>query len=501
MNKISNIKLSIVGNGKVGKTTLLSTVIQNSHPEYLHNINKGYDTTKVCKEDGQEYNINLKVLWDGDTYFRPNFYSQAEVVMICYSVVNPDSFNSVLSFWYMDIKKHLGVITKVPVILCGTKIDLREDKETLTELKLKDQLPITSDQGEDLRKKIRADVFCEVSSITLQGLNDLFQHVMKTFISSGGLIPLEKYVPKIQGKTFKELLKNQSFDEVLNYIISKKINIFNEIKKEEVEFGKEIAKGASGKVYQGRYKGRDVAIKVYSKDNPSFSIDEFNREVTIMTLLDYECFTRFYGANKEDPNCPFHISELVKGGSLRDLLLSNKKLELTYPQKISIAIDIVDAMSYLHSLGVYHLDLKSGNVLIGKDLRAKVIDFGTSRAIEPAKDATGGMGTVSWMAPEIFKGQPYTESCDVYSFGIVLWELFCRLEPYEGIQPCTVLLMVLNEGKRPLIPSDCPSDYSKLMKACWGDRPKKRPKFKDIHTTLLKIQSNLNPGQLNKSKK
>ncbi|KAF2073595.1 hypothetical protein CYY_005084 [Polysphondylium violaceum] len=549
---MSDIKLVMVGGG-VGKSTILATLTTKKFTEYLPKV---FDIACIripSKDDNKEYDITaweISYLEEYETLRNLN-YSQTDVFMICYSVVDHDSYNKVLSLWYHDINRYIQFTgtSLIPIILCGTKIDLRDDKHTLDQLAENNLVPITPEQGEEMRKQINADVYCECSSLTQQGLDDLFQHVIKAFVnekakvnnknkknknknkkkkkqqheqtmpptstttstnelslsdltlSNDSLQPpsVEKNSPNIQGKTLTELLQNQSFDEILSDILAKKIDVYNEIKKEEVEFGKVIASGASGKVYQGRYQDNDVAIKVYSEDNIYFSIDEFDREVTIMTLLDHKCFTKFYGANKEDLNNLFLVSELVKGGSLSNLLL-NKQVGLTYSQRLSIAIDIADAMNYLHSLNVIHRDLKSQNVLITEDLRAKVIDFGTSRAIDVSKQMTRNLGTSCWMAPEVFKSQPYTESCDVYSFGIVLWELYCRLEPYEGVSSWTIPVIVC-KGERPPIPSDCPADYSKLIKSCWADKAKKRPTFNEIHSTLLKIQNNVNLGQQNKSKK
>ncbi|EGC35966.1 hypothetical protein DICPUDRAFT_91930 [Dictyostelium purpureum] len=309
-----------------------------------------------------------------------------------------------------------------------------------------------------------------------------------------------KYVPKINGKTLTELLKYQSFEDILGEVLSKKINIYKELPKEDVHFGTDdiMAVGASGKVYKGRYRNKDVAIKVYSTENFCFNTEEFDREITIMSLIDsdHPNFTRFYGANKQNPKYLFMVSEYVQGGSLRDLLL-NKDKPLTYFTQLSIALDIANAMQYLHSIGVIHRDLKSLNVLITDDYSAKVIDFGTSRAIDVSKQMTLNLGTSSWMGPELFRNEPYTELCDVYAFGIVLWEIFCRKEPYEGVNSWSIPLMVA-KGERPPVPSDCPSEYSKLMKACWADKPKKRPKFKDIHQTLKHMVENLT---LKRSKK
>ncbi|KAN0042573.1 hypothetical protein ACTA71_011381 [Dictyostelium dimigraforme] len=302
---------------------------------------------------------------------------------------------------------------------------------------------------------------------------------------------IEKYIPKINGKTITELLKHQQFDDILGEVLSKKISIYKELSKEDVTFGDVIAAGASGKVYKGIYKGKDVAIKVYSSENFCFNIEEFDREVTIMSLIncDHPNFTRFYGANKQNKKYLFHVSELVKSGSLRDLLLDKEK-PLAYFTQLSIASDIANAMKHLHSIGVIHRDLKSLNVLITEDFTAKVIDFGTSRNVDLAKQMTLNLGTSCYMSPELFKGNGYDETCDVYAFGIVLWEIIARKEPYENINSWSIPVMVA-KGERPTIPADCPSEYSKLIKACWADKPKKRPSFKEICDSLKKLSESL----------
>ncbi|KAK5579991.1 hypothetical protein RB653_000003 [Dictyostelium firmibasis] len=302
---------------------------------------------------------------------------------------------------------------------------------------------------------------------------------------------IEKYIPKINGKTLTELLKHQTFDDILGEVLSKKISIYKELSKDDVTFGDVIAAGASGKVYKGIYKGRDVAIKVYSSENFCFNIEEFDREVTIMSLIDsdHPNFTRFYGANKQNKKYLFHVSELVKSGSLRDLLLDKEK-PLVYFTQISIASDIANAMKHLHSIGVIHRDLKSLNVLITEDYTAKVIDFGTSRNVDLAKQMTLNLGTSCYMSPELFKGNGYDETCDVYAFGIVLWEIIARKEPYENVNSWSIPVMV-SKGERPTIPADCPSEYSKLIKACWTDKPKKRPSFKEICEVLKKMSESL----------
>ncbi|KAJ0984556.1 hypothetical protein J5N97_002912 [Dioscorea zingiberensis] len=97
--------------------------------------------------------------------------------------------------------------------------------------------------------------------------------------------------------------------------------------------------------------------------------------------------------------------------------------------------DVVRSGAYLHSQGVIHRDLKSDNLLLNDEMRVKVVDFGTSCLETKSRKSKGNMGTYRWMAPEMIKEKPYTRKVDVYSFGIVLWELTTTLVPFQGMTP------------------------------------------------------------------
>eukprot|EP00948_MAST-09A_sp_MAST-9A-sp1_P003131 g3131.t1 len=149
------------------------------------------------------------------------------------------------------------------------------------------------------------------------------------------------------------------------------------------------------------------------------------------------------------------------------------------------AVDIARGVNYLHSkMHIIQRDLKSRNVLVDTNYNAKLADFGLSRL----QKEDGGMtacGTPAWTAPEIVKMEKYDERCDVYSFGIVLWELYCRQEPYDGQGGLQIAYAAAEQGLRPVIPTDCPTGLADLMRKCWSEKPQDRPDFNTILKQLF----------------
>jgi serine/threonine protein kinase len=130
-----------------------------------------------------------------------------------------------------------------------------------------------------------------------------------------------------------------------------------------------------------------------------------------------------------------------------------------------IAFDVARGLRYLHKHGAVHRDLKSLNIRLDSRDRAKICDFGMART-RSASPMTGLMGTAHWMAPEVLLSVPsYGCSVDVYSFGIVLWELLTGEAPYAGLRPPDIALRVPT-GLRPQIPSHCPVGLRKLIQEC-----------------------------------
>ena len=191
------------------------------------------------------------------------------------------------------------------------------------------------------------------------------------------------------------------------------------------------------------------------------------------------------------------VMEFMENGSLYDLLHNETMIidgEVIFP----ILQDIARGARVLHAADpkVIHGDLKAANVLVDGRFRAKIADFGLSAK----KKYMGACGTPYWMAPELLrKDSVNTAESDVYSFGIILYELYSRKDPYDREDPAKVLSEIVNTkiNKRPPVPEGCPSRIAEIMKECIDGNPEKRPSFEEIDMRIMRLDSeNVEPGEV-----
>lgn len=178
------------------------------------------------------------------------------------------------------------------------------------------------------------------------------------------------------------------------------------------------------------------------------------------------------------------VMEYMEHGSLHDLL-HNETMVIDSDLLLPILRDISQGVRFLHAASppVIHGDLKALNVLVDHKFRAKVADFGLSQ-----KRNLGGTGTPLWMAPELLRGESSnTAQSDVYSFGIILYEVYSRRDPYEGEDSKAILRQIAEEGKRPPFPHNMCDKVKSLMSDCVEDDPSKRPSFEELDTRLKRI--------------
>ena len=244
-----------------------------------------------------------------------------------------------------------------------------------------------------------------------------------------------------------------------------------------------LGEGFYGIVFRGTYKTADVAVKRLRTNIPDNVLAKFLAEVTILAGLQNEFIVRYLGAVFEENNLCI-VTEYYGGGTLWEKIHDNSS-QFTMAFVHKICLETASAMQYLHDEcqpAVVHRDLKSPNVLLTSGtLSVRLADFGLARHLQTSADTmTKGIGTASWSAPEILRSQNYSTSADVYSFAVIVWELFARKPPFHPLERDQILLAVAVDNARPTMPPNVPVEWRSLIENCWQTEPEERPKFSEI---------------------
>jgi serine/threonine protein kinase len=167
--------------------------------------------------------------------------------------------------------------------------------------------------------------------------------------------------------------------------------------------------------------------------------------------------------------------------------ISNNFYDISWYTKLSRLCDIIRGLKNMHSLEIIHRDLHSGNIFIDHNYYAYIGDLGISKSvIELTDDNNENYGTIPYLAPEIFQGQKYIQSSDIYSFGMIMWEFMTGRRPFWDENHDDIELIIkICDGLRPPIVTNAPEGYIELMKECWLSDPKKRPSATDVFDKIL----------------
>ncbi|KAE8665267.1 Serine/threonine-protein kinase CTR1 [Hibiscus syriacus] len=263
-----------------------------------------------------------------------------------------------------------------------------------------------------------------------------------------------------------------------------------EIPWENLQIGERIGIGSYGEVYRADWNGTEVAVKKFlDQDFSGDALVQFKCEVEIMLRLRHPNVVLFMGAVTRSPNFSI-LTEFLPRGSLYKLL-HRSNIQLNEKRRIRMALDVAKGMNYLHTSNttIVHRDLKTPNLLVDKNWVVKVCDFGLSRMKHHTfLSSKSTAGTPEWMAPEILRNEPANEKCDVYSFGVILWELATLCIPWKGLNPMQVVGAVGFQNKRLEIPEGIDPMVAQIIRDCWQTEPHLRPSFAQLMFRLRRLQ-------------
>ncbi|KAB1259432.1 Fibroblast growth factor receptor 4 [Camelus dromedarius] len=286
-----------------------------------------------------------------------------------------------------------------------------------------------------------------------------------------------------------------------------------EFPRDRLVLGKPLGEGCFGQVVCAEAFGMDpsrpdqastVAVKMLKDNASDKDLADLVSEMEVMKLIGrHKNIINLLGVcTQEGPL--YVIVECAAKGNLREFLRARRPQgpdlspdgprssegPLSFPALVSCAYQVARGMQYLESRKCIHRDLAARNVLVTEDNVMKIADFGLARGIHHIdyyKKTSNGRLPVKWMAPEALFDRVYTHQSDVWSFGILLWEIFTLGgSPYPGI-PVEELFSLLREGHRMDRPPHCPPELYGLMRECWHAAPSQRPTFKQLVEALDKV--------------
>ncbi|KAG8447189.1 hypothetical protein GDO86_014596 [Hymenochirus boettgeri] len=246
---------------------------------------------------------------------------------------------------------------------------------------------------------------------------------------------------------------------------------------------KKLGGGNFGQVYEGLWKGKmKVAIKTIIQDVTTQ--DLFVKETTFLKTLRHRNLLSLYAVCSVG-NPYYIVTELVPKGDLLNYLRDSKEDELDIDGQLDIAMQVAEGMYYLESKNYVHRDLAARNILMGQNNICKIADFGMARFITDSCYVTFSKEIpYRWTAPEAIEYGRYTVKSDVWSFGILLYEIMSRgMIPYAGLSHSEMLTFIRG-GQRMKSPPKCSQRVYNVMEKCWNLNPKERPSFSDLKNIL-----------------
>lgn len=251
--------------------------------------------------------------------------------------------------------------------------------------------------------------------------------------------------------------------------------------------GKEIGRGGYAIVYEGTLDGEEVAIKTPIRKQPDLTrpeIEIFEKEISILASLNHSSIVKLYTYTSK----PIRIvMEYCPQGSLKSYLHATPQADLPWTDRFRMAYQLARGLTYLHKQLLVHQDIKSENILIDKEGNVKFSDFGLSMfkdnltsLVHPSNTFIPH-GTIRWLSPQNAKGQiDCARSEDIYSFGVLLWEIATHQTPYNGLSTKSDIMDAIKAGRTNPIPENTHPRFAAAISNCFHYNPKVRPTAKDL---------------------
>eukprot|EP00727_Mastigamoeba_balamuthi_P004934 m51a1_g14439 hypothetical protein, erroneous fusion (1084) ;mRNA; f:555747-560437 len=272
----------------------------------------------------------------------------------------------------------------------------------------------------------------------------------------------------------------QALRDTLDTALQQHLPVHREVPLDAVELREELGRGANGIVHKAVYKGATVVVKSLLCCLTQDERELFEKEVAITSLLRHPNIVTCIGACTQGPTKAI-ILEYADQGSLSKFLARSV---VPPTLQLRFALDIARAIAFLHRTGFIHGDVKPDNVLVTFSFRAKLTDFGSLCSL--SKDTKIVEGTPEYIAPEAWMKHEMSEKCDVYSFGITMWQIVTRRLPFGELHSIFDLHSKIENGFRPE-PLSEESPLKEVVESCWDANPSQRPTAAEVYDELNRI--------------
>lgn len=286
-----------------------------------------------------------------------------------------------------------------------------------------------------------------------------------------------------------------------------------------------LCDGGNNWIHTGVMNNTPVVLKQLKPEcqDLAMAMTEIEGELEVHARVDHPNIATLIGAGRGTQGARFLVLERLDGGMLTQMLGYDtrirdrrkrfwKKNRMGYVKILRVACQIASALEYCHEKAiegcmVIHRDLKPDNIGFTLDGTVKIIDFGLARIVEnvhPDSDdlyeMSGETGSLRYMAPEVAAAMPYNHKADVYSFGMILWEILHCVKPFEGMDRDMFYDRVVHAGERPEMGKKVPPELSILIQRCWSIDPETRPNFSKIVETLSELGGKEKGGKKDRKK-